>query len=610
MANDASAEQEESHRFLTPERIANVGALIEPLIRDDLSWIERRKEQVTILDDTALRREISTDFSLRRTAKPIADAVPADSPERLYCAPVFMLPKAPANLMAFDLVDESGQSLRVVSRLDNAQISGVALCRMAERVLLGEERTLPEPLAHELKQIAQVNADEGKQRALRVKRGLQPEYAEESAVLAADERFCWWLSALAHSSILVVIFRAVAPRRKIFKLAFEQPIESELKWRTSLGWDPYKVWVDSPLIEARTYHFEADAPPGLRITEATLNDDRHEDAVEDHGFLRRVHLYREDAAKAGAGTAVMHLCVGTSFGSGAFLSAALTTAALFGAAAFAEKIATNPTSAPTLLLFLPGLIATYIALPQQHALTARLLRGARLLLILIAFLAYAAAARVALTGGLSTGTSGKNTEKLVEHSTSSLQLWLYPSGIVSFLLLAALGVTYLRVRRPMEGWAGEDDSLRRYVGATVEQVSNYLAAVSLVPAHYELVDAGQNEMSYIRSAWHGFWTMTATVRAQPAPDPSEGAVAVGSQPASDSVSEGQEAGVDAGGELVPPGAEIVNQPQGCWVTLESTYVSRATQVGVGRMINSDRITAQTFLTELQAWAIEEPTPVS
>src|SRR5271166_1794574 len=396
MPNSASTGERELHRFLTPERIVIVGKLIEPLIRDGLSWIERRKERVTILDDTALRRQISVDFSLRRTTTPIPDSVPEGSEEQLYCAPVFMLPKAPANLMAFDLFDETGQSLRVVSRVDNAQISGVTLCHMAERILKAQERELPAPLAVELKQIAAVNADEGKQRALRVQHSLQSEYADETALLADDERFCWWLSALAHSSILVVIYRERAPRRKIIKLAFEQPIESELKWRTSLGWDPYEVWVDSPLIEARTYHFEAEAPPGLRITKATLSDDRHNIPVKDHGFLRRVHLYREDAAQAGAGTAVMRLCVGASFGGGAFLSAALTTGALLGAAVFADKIATNPTSAPALLLFLPGLIATYIARPEQHPLTTRLLWGARRLLLGIALLAYAAAARVAL----------------------------------------------------------------------------------------------------------------------------------------------------------------------------------------------------------------------
>jgi len=519
-----------------------------------------------------------------------------------------MLPKSPANLMAFDLFDETGQSLRVVSRVDNAQISGVALCRMAERILDSQGRQLSPALAAELRQIAEVDADEGKQRALRVEHCLEPDYASETELLTRDERFCWWLSALAHSSILVVIFRALTPRRKIIKLAFEQPIESELKWRTSLGWDPYEVWVDSPLIEARTYHFEAEAPPGLRITEAKLSDDRHRIPVKDHGFLRRVHLYREDAAYAGAGTAVMRLCVGASFSGGAFMSAALTTGALLGAALFADKIATNPTSAPTLLLFLPGLIATYIARPEQHPLTTRLLWGARRLLLAIALLAYTAAARVALSGGQVQGA-------LVHQRTSELQLWLYPSAVVSTLLLGALGVTYLRVRRPKDSSAGADHSIQRYVAATVEQVASYLAAGSLTPDGYELIETQPGRVSFLRSALHGYWTMTVTISVDPEPpaEPVSTSSQLGTPPiraADDSHQlerrrEHRECQGERRNEAETVSAVTVVQPS-CWVTVDGTYTSRIAGALARRLLSNDRSRAQSFLAALQDWATEPP----
>jgi len=587
MSDSTSSESQEPHRFLSPERIVLIGKLIEPLIRDGLSWIERRREHVTILDDTALRRQISVDFSLRRTTTPIPNSVPAGSAERLYCAPVFMLPKSPANLMAFDLFDETGQSLRVVSRVDNAQISGVTLCAMAERILSEHGRELSPALAVELRQIAEVDADEGKQRARRVEHALQPEYASEAEILSRDQRFCWWLSALAHSSILIVIFRALTPRRKIIKLAFEQPIESELKWRTSLGWDQYEVWVDSPLIEARTYHFEAEAPPGLRITEAKLSDDGHESSVKDHGFLRRVHLYREDAAQAGAGTAVMRLCVGASFGSGAFLSAALTTAALLGAAVFASNIATNPTSAPTLLLFLPGLIATYIARPEQHPLTTRLLWGARRLLLGIALLAYAAAARVALSGGQAQGA-------LAQRRASELRVWLYPSSFIAAVLLVALGITYLRVRRQTVDWGGSDHSIQRYVAATAEQVFSYLSVGSLCPHGYELVDAQPaldtepGRVSFLRGAWHGNWTMTVTVSTEPE--------AIGEPEAG--------SGQDGRSTTAYQDVEVAVAPPACWVTVDGSYTSRVAGAMSRWLLTNDRPKAQSFLAKLQDWATE------
>ena len=61
----SNAGQAGAHRFLVPDRIEEIGELIAPMIEHDLSWIERRKESVVILDDTALRRQISVDFSLR-----------------------------------------------------------------------------------------------------------------------------------------------------------------------------------------------------------------------------------------------------------------------------------------------------------------------------------------------------------------------------------------------------------------------------------------------------------------------------------------------------------------------------------------------------------------
>jgi hypothetical protein len=571
-----TAVEPETHRFLTPERIDAVAVLAEQLIVDGLSWIERRKEHVTILDDASLRRQISVDFSLRRTASPIADAVTDESPEQLYCAPVFMLPKAPANLMAFDLVDETGQSLRLLSRLDNARVSGAVLRLMAKRILHARGWKLPAPLAIELTQIAEVDSDQSKQRAARVANSLHADYAGETRILAADERFQWWLATLTHSSIVVVIYRAVAPRRKILKLTFEQPIESQLKWRTSLGWHPYEVWVDSPLIEARTYHFEAEAPPGLRITEAKLSDDRHKVPVEDNGFLRRIHLYRQDAARSGAATAVMRLCVGAGFGGGAFMAASLTTGALVGAAVFAEQIATNPTSAPALLLFLPGLIATYIARPDQHPLTTRLLWGARRALLAIALIVYLAAGRVALSGGQATGA-------LAHKRTDALRLWLYPSAGVSALLLAALAVTYVRVRRPKNGSAGTEHSVQRYVAATEQQVCNYLASGSLLPDGYELVDAEPLQVSYVRSAWHGAWTLVATISDEPerledvaeAADDSEQDMASAGQPAS-------------------------------WVTVEGRYRSHLAGALARVLLSNDLQIAQQFLAHLQDWAIEPP----
>jgi len=545
--------REQGHRFLTAERIAKIGELIEPLLRDGLSWIERRKENVVILDDTALRRQISVDFTLRRTTVPLVDAG-SDGNESIYCAPVFALPKAPSNLMAFDLRDETGRSLRLISRNDNAHISGIALRRMAAHILGGDPS---DALGDELEKIARASADEGEQRALRLRHEPAEAYAPEAAILVEDCRFQWWLTTLAHSSIVVVLFRAFTPRRKLIKLTFEQPIESELRMRASLGWDPYRVWIDSPLIEARTYHFEAEAPPGLRITEARLSDDVHVEPVVDDGFLRRIHLYRDDAAISGAGTAMMRLRVSSSFAGGALTAAFLTALALLACSIFAEKIATNPSSAPALLLFLPGFIATYIARPDQHALTTRLLSNARRLLMGVAFVAYVAAARVVLNGGAAHGRVA------VAETTESLRRWLIPLTIIASGLLVTLAITYARGRRPAERRKSGSYSERAFVAASGAQVSAFLKAESLVPAGYELAESNGQEIVFIRRAWHGHSTLL----------------------------------------ICTPTAD---QEDGCWVEGEGAYISQSLGLMAHGRTRRDRATAQRFLAALQAWAIGAP----
>jgi hypothetical protein len=100
-----------SLRFLRPERIERIGNLVAPLLERDLSWIERRKESVEILDDTAVQRQISVDFSLREWVEPLLHEE-REGLGDLFSAPLFVLPKSPpSSLMNFDLSDGDGYSL-------------------------------------------------------------------------------------------------------------------------------------------------------------------------------------------------------------------------------------------------------------------------------------------------------------------------------------------------------------------------------------------------------------------------------------------------------------------------------------------------------------------
>ena len=421
--------------FLTPARIEKIADLVAPLLSEPLAWIERRKESVKILDDTALRREISLDFSLR--SESVEPLLKAQRPDELalYCAPLFVLPKVSGALMGFDLCDEDGRSLRLPARDDNALISAAALIAMVNARLSAEKLAFPDELRERIRDIAcsedTLNAE---RLAQRLTAGSFRRWSDQLKAVRADERLCWWIHTLAQSSLIVVLYRAADPRRKLIKLSFEESFDSgDVRILTRLGWESYQVAIDSPLIEARSYHLEVTAPPGLRIAGASLTDAKDSQETDpEHANARRAHLYRRRATDAGAATAVLRLSVsGVGFVGGGFLAALLAFSALLACAIFARRIVSNPTSAPALLLVLPGLIASYVGRSDQHALTTRLLSWARHALLFAALTTYIAAARVALDGGAA-------SEAAIPSRTSALQEWLFPlAGLGAWVTMPA-----------------------------------------------------------------------------------------------------------------------------------------------------------------------------
>lgn len=427
--------------FLGEGRLEKIGSVNAALLSRGERWIHRRKESVRVIDETALQRSVSVDFTLVRRVDdealdPIIKVPEGGLP--VFCPPLFVLPKGPDNLMSFDLQDEAGVSLPLMTRDDNGLISGATLAALAVRVL-GPERPLSPTLDDRLRRLAAADVPQ----QLVAKTLLKPRAGDPDEQLlrelAKDDVFSWWTRTLAHSSLVVVPYRDPSIRRKIFRLSYLEPFDIALAVRTRLGWTPYTVVIDSSWIEARNFHFEAEAPRGLRIAKATLFDDTSRE-VSDGGFLRRTHLARYNARNAGAATTSLDLRVnGYGFVGGAMMASGLVVLAVAACLIQAEAIAENPTSPPALLLLLPGLIATYVARPDQHALTTRLLSFARRLLLGAGAVAYGCAAFVALDGGAAEGAA-------VAHRTADLERVFIGGGAFALLCFLGLALGWLLAR--------------------------------------------------------------------------------------------------------------------------------------------------------------------
>lgn len=271
---------EANSEFLNEERLAKIGRVNGELLRRGGYWIHRRKESVAIMDDTAVQRTVSVDFTLPEQIEgENFDAViqEPDGGEPVYCPPLFVLPKASKDLMAFDLRSETGASLPLMTRRDNARVSGETLVAIAKRVLEESlsstlnERLVALATSHTVRPVA----------AERLKHSGRDDLDfDQLATLCKDPVFDWWLWTLAHSSLVGVPYRDPTVRRKIFVLSYIESFERTLRVPTRFGWTPYKVVIDSPWIGARNFHFEAEAPPGLRIAKAILGAHKEDTAAK------------------------------------------------------------------------------------------------------------------------------------------------------------------------------------------------------------------------------------------------------------------------------------------------------------------------------------------
>jgi hypothetical protein len=154
---EQSAAVTTSSEFLNTDRLDKIAKVNAALLASGGTWVHRRKEVVDVLDETAVLRQVSVDFTLPETIDDAGSTIirtPTNG-DPVYCPPLFVLPKRHAmvaDLMAFDLQDETGVSLPLMTRRDNACVSAETLVALSERLLNGD--SLSPALANRLRNVA------------------------------------------------------------------------------------------------------------------------------------------------------------------------------------------------------------------------------------------------------------------------------------------------------------------------------------------------------------------------------------------------------------------------------------------------------------------------
>src|ERR1700694_2103786 len=96
------------------------------LIADWESWVRRRVETITILDEYRIRRHVSVDFALPTLSADVGDA----GTEELTLIPVTLLQKS--ILRNFHIFDENGKALPILTATETNELSTQLLATLSE----------------------------------------------------------------------------------------------------------------------------------------------------------------------------------------------------------------------------------------------------------------------------------------------------------------------------------------------------------------------------------------------------------------------------------------------------------------------------------------------
>jgi hypothetical protein len=395
-----------------------LGSVTLSLLNHPSRWIHRRVDRLHFKDYKSAHHQTSVDFTLPSDIT----AVGTVKGQRIYAAPLFLLakdhpsplehegtpiPTAPyANI---DLVDRDGTRSLLV-RKTACEVAAIALCDYAKE-LVGP---LEDDLARDIADIAML--DTAEHHPARDSVFGQPTGTDSArGKLQKHPGFRELAFALSMHSPVICLFQG-HPGRTIVKLAYDEQTTPGVTTRKerallSLGLKSDQYFMRLTEIgAAETHHVEIDLPKELELNEMGLVGTTYEHFAE--GDLPRLTRNQQDyyirqVGHSPNGTIYIREPVGRRVGvvwaslrarRAGFLAGALiasiiiaATLALATGAAHAVVQTQRPEAAIAILLLVPTLLAAYVAREGEHAITARMLRWARVALAINGMLPFLAA---------------------------------------------------------------------------------------------------------------------------------------------------------------------------------------------------------------------------
>jgi hypothetical protein len=402
-------------------------------------WVDRRVETIDLLDVDTVRIRLSIDF---RIPEGLPGSIHLGEKETFFL-PLTVLQRR--NSMAyFDVKDEAGVSVPLLTRQENARLTGAILVAAAKRALAsgrgpGEGGLKLDPgLSTYLATIPTQTRREGRAllRAV-LNPGNQIVYPQKRVgeIVLADGDFRNLLGLCASCSFIHIPVVASPGERRIIKVGLMSPWDSGVRGRrrdekslkrrlgrvsTWLGWRAETRLLFMPHVgNAKSFHVQISAPERVEFTEAGMRNRSPAELVKPEaslapsvpeppsddptdaigyqqlvgGIRQRKHLYVSPADEHRAGIIwVRCRVVRHGFLRAAVAVAWLVTVLLALFAIRADNIVGDSQTSAAVLLLVPALIAGFLIAPGEHDMTRHLLRGPRMLTAGIGLLALLATA--------------------------------------------------------------------------------------------------------------------------------------------------------------------------------------------------------------------------
>jgi hypothetical protein len=411
------------------ERRKPIAFAVYQLLLDFPSWVHRRTERIEVISDDRVVRHVTVDFT--------APDIRFWKQKRETLVPLSLLRKG--LLVGFDLTDESGRALPMLTRSDNSRLSLAMLLAHAgivvERELLGLQDLSPS-VRTDLADVVEADLQAAVAAVSRFER------------FTSLQHYCIWrdedalrplISALSENFVMYVLLDAEPGERRIIKFSYEDDLPQREEGapsgavrRQRLVLPPLSYRLSLPMVSAAaSYHIEVRSPERIGIGSAVFTIPRPETELEGATELSRtiatdsstddpldelLPLKPSGLPPAAVGLDTVHMYV-TQQPAGSvgviefafvprpegFLPEALAmtaiAAAVFagGLLAYALHWHRLPEASAALLVAVPGVFAGWLAQAAEHRLVQQLALTLRLLVLGVAGASFVAGATLVVS---------------------------------------------------------------------------------------------------------------------------------------------------------------------------------------------------------------------